>query len=63
MTKAMMVYKELERYLGVEKNLGRGMSKREYVDGGCTYTCFFLNGALTKVEAYNGSSLVELWNK
>ena len=63
MTKAMEIYEAVKEHLGEEVKLSRGMSKREFVEDGWTYTFFFENGELRKIEAYNHREFIELYNK
>lgn len=63
MTKAMEIYEAVKEHLGNEIKLSRGMSKREFTEDGWTYTFFFNNDKLMKIEAYNKREFIEIWNK
>ena len=63
MTKAMQIYESMKDVLGEEVLLSRRMSKREYKEDGWTYTFFFDNGKLGKIEAYNHREFIEIYNK
>lgn len=63
MTKAMEIYESMKDLLGEEIKIGAKMSKRGFKEDGWTYTFFFDNGKLGKIEAYNHRELIEIYNK
>jgi hypothetical protein len=64
MTNIEIVYNGL-RDRGIvarEQKLARGMKTEEYICDGWTYTFYFCEGKIKKIEAGNGIQLIEQWN-